>query len=186
MSDGSGDVRWLTYEEIAVAFGVTRESARQLVIRKRWRRRKGNEDAKARIGVPVDAIQARTSEPPSDATSASPSEDTSGQTGHAPSDVTSPLRVLTRHIERLERERDGLTTGLAAMEAERDEERRRVIDLTVEAAIASALRVTVEVLKETVATEKQRVIELRHERDHWQEEAFRRLNVWERLFSRRR
>jgi chromosome segregation ATPase len=100
-------------------------------------------------------------------------------------DTTAAVTVLTRHIERLEREHDEVTTKLAAIEAERDVERRRVIDLTAETAIASALRITVEVLKETVATDKQRIVELRAERDRWQEEASRRLSVWEKLFRRR-
>jgi len=49
------DVRWLTYDEMAQELRITRESARQLTIRKRWPRRKGN-DGKARIGVPEDDL----------------------------------------------------------------------------------------------------------------------------------
>jgi hypothetical protein len=89
MSDGS--VKWMTYDELAAAMGINRESARQLAIRKRWGRRKGN-DGKARVGVPEDALRPDTG--PS--TSPAPSESTS--------DDTSPIRVLTRHIERLEQE----------------------------------------------------------------------------------
>ncbi len=47
MTDGA--VRWMTYDEIAEALSINRESARQLAIRKRWGRRKGN-DGKARVG----------------------------------------------------------------------------------------------------------------------------------------
>src|SRR4051812_12293979 len=68
------DVRLLTYNEIASTFGITRESARQLVIRKRWGRQKGNH-GKARIEVPEDAIST------CDATSDNPSHDTSDATG---------------------------------------------------------------------------------------------------------
>jgi hypothetical protein len=57
------DVRLLTYDEIASTFGITRESARQLVIRKRWGRRKGN-DGKARIEVPEDAMKTSDATPP--------------------------------------------------------------------------------------------------------------------------
>src|SRR3954462_5830447 len=51
-------VRWLTYEEIADALGIGRESARVIAKRKRWPRRAGN-DRKARIGVPEDVIASR-------------------------------------------------------------------------------------------------------------------------------
>src|SRR3954467_3075583 len=90
------DVRWLTYDEMAQELRITRESARQLAIRKRWPRNKGN-DGKARIGVPEDAL---TSDDTPSATPPAPSD----ATGPDPSDDTSPLRVLLRHIERLERE----------------------------------------------------------------------------------
>src|SRR3712207_240094 len=100
------DVRWLTYDEMAQELRITRESARQLTIRKRWPRRKGN-DGKARIGVPEDA---RTSDDTPSATPPEPSD----ATGPGPSDDTSPIRVLLRHIERLERE----------IEAAREEARR--------------------------------------------------------------
>ena len=51
----SDDVTWLDYDELARAFGIERESARRLVMRKRWARSKGN-DGKARVGVPTDAL----------------------------------------------------------------------------------------------------------------------------------
>jgi len=56
------DVRWLTYDEMAQELRITRESARQLTIRKRWARRKGN-DGKARIGVPEDACTSDDTSP---------------------------------------------------------------------------------------------------------------------------
>src|SRR3954469_25737935 len=50
------DVQLLTYDEISAAFSINRESARHLVLRKRWARRKGN-DGKARVEVPIDALE---------------------------------------------------------------------------------------------------------------------------------
>jgi hypothetical protein len=50
--------KWLTYEELAAASGIGKESARTLVKRKRWARKKGN-DGMARIGVPEELIEAR-------------------------------------------------------------------------------------------------------------------------------
>src|SRR5919202_1777129 len=100
------DVTLLTYDELARALRITRESARQLVIRKHWGRRKGN-DGKARIEVPTEALPVsatsegafhRTSDDASDATGADPSD----ATGQSTSDTTSVVEVLTRHIERIE------------------------------------------------------------------------------------
>ena len=88
------DVRWLTYDEMAQELRITRESARQLTIRKRWPRQKGN-DGKARIGVPEDALT-------SDDTSAVTPPALSEATSSDPSNDASPIRVLLRHIERLE------------------------------------------------------------------------------------
>jgi hypothetical protein len=93
MSDGS--VKWMSYDELAAVMGINRESARQLAIRKRWGRRKGN-DGKARVGVPEEALRPTTGPSTAESTSPAPSESTS--------DDTSPIRVLTRHIERLEQE----------------------------------------------------------------------------------
>ncbi len=72
MSDGAADVRWLTYSEIAEALGIARESARQLVIRKHWGRRKGN-DGRARIAVPKEVLPIPLA--PSDAPSVSTSHE---------------------------------------------------------------------------------------------------------------
>ena len=47
--------RLMTYDEISETFGITRKSTEQLVKRKRWMRRKGN-DGKVRIDVPEDAL----------------------------------------------------------------------------------------------------------------------------------
>jgi hypothetical protein len=55
MSTDTTDTRWLTYDEIAAALGITPDSARRLVARKKWSRTAGN-DGKARIGVPVERI----------------------------------------------------------------------------------------------------------------------------------
>lgn len=54
----SGDAtRWMTYAEIADALGIGADSARNLVRRRRWSRQNGN-DGLARIGVPLDHLEA--------------------------------------------------------------------------------------------------------------------------------
>lgn len=123
------DVRWLTYDEIASELGIARESARQLAIRKRWPRQKGN-DGRARIGVPEEEFTARTS----DSTAADPSP--------PPSDDPSPVTVLTQHINRLERElegarervkdRDSIAAQLEALRAVLEVERQRAAELREE------------------------------------------------------
>src|SRR3954454_12597360 len=49
------DTVWITYDELADRLRIGRESARRLVLRKRWAKRKGN-DGKVRIGVPGEAL----------------------------------------------------------------------------------------------------------------------------------
>jgi hypothetical protein len=146
------DVRWLTYDEMARDLGITRESARQLTIRKRWPRQKGN-DGRARIGVPEDAV---TSDDTPPATPSEPSDATSSNPSSSTSDDTSPIRVLLRHIERLERE----------LEAAREDARREIEVLKGErdAALArtsdrDALAVQLDAINAVLAIERSRVEE---------------------------
>ncbi len=151
----SDTVRWLTYDEIAAEMSIERESARQLAIRKRWARQRGN-DGKARVGVPEEELQARTG----DGTSQSPSDDPSDNTG----DETSVIHVLTRHIRRLEAEIEALKEDRAADKSERDVERDRLLseitahkqDLDAERLIASQ-----------VGTLRTVIDDLKSERDRW-------------------
>src|SRR3954447_15775909 len=95
-------MRLLTYDEIASAFTINRESARQLVARKRWARRKGN-DGKARIEVPNDAFETTRADldpphDPIDNTGTDPPHDPLQHAGYE----TGVVAVLSRQIERLE------------------------------------------------------------------------------------
>ena len=140
------EVQWLTYDELAERLGIGRESARTLVKRKRWARQTGN-DGRARIGLPVEELEARSE-------SAARAEQEQDQPGEQAGDRSldrasehSPevMAVLTRHIERLEAQleealkragerdelltqRDVLTTQVDALRAalaaaERDRDR---------------------------------------------------------------
>jgi hypothetical protein len=164
--DVTEDVRLLTYDEIASAFGITRESARQLVIRKRWSRKKGN-DGKARIEVPEEALSApRTSEATPPVTPTDPSahtgDDTSDDTSDEACDDPSVATVLTRHIERIERELDHARSLLSVVTTERDRER-------AERDLERAKAAQVDVLKAVLEAEQRRSTELREERDRWQQ-----------------
>jgi len=147
------DVRLLTYDEIASAFTINRESARQLVARKRWARRKGN-DGKARIEVPNDALETACVDPDPlhdtiDNTSADPPRDPLQNAGH---DVC-VVAVLSRQIERLEVDLIAAKEELALVKTERDAER--------------AVAAQVNVLKAVLEVEQRRAGELREERDKW-------------------
>jgi hypothetical protein len=137
------DVRWLSYDEIAAALNISRESARQLAIRKRWARQKGN-DNKARVGVPEEELEARTS------------HDTPLDTPSDPSDEASVVQVLTRHVERLETELEAVRTKLEAVESERDVERARAAQ--------------VEVLQAVLDIERKRIEGLHQDRDALRQE----------------
>lgn len=142
-------VQSLTYSELAQALGITRESARQLAMRRRWPRRTGN-DGRARVAVPVSEL-ASPRDPPSDTPSITP-DDTPDE---APQPET--VAVLVRHVERLELE-------LAKAQASLETERTRGAQ--------------VDVLKAVLDVERERVAELRAERDRWQALATAPRGLW--------
>jgi hypothetical protein len=148
------DVRWLTYEEMATELGIERESARQLVKRKRWPRRPGN-DGRARVGVPEDAFMTRPVPRPDPAHE--PARDPADNPAQEP--IQPPVQppahdpavtVLTRHIERLEREMDGMRERLTAHET-----------LPIQVAALNAA-----------------LTELRADRDRWHAAAMTRRSWW--------
>lgn len=173
-------VVWLTYDELAERLRITRESARQLVIRKRWSRQKGN-DARTRVGVPEEVLEARTSDDTGIATppeaSDSPSLEASDVTGHD----TSVVPVLTRHIERIEKQLESLTAKLETVELERDTERQRANELAIQAATVEPLKATIEALKGALDADRNRTLELRQERDEWHKLATARRGFFSRF-----
>lgn len=54
-----GDVRWLSYREMADALAIAPKSAQRLAQRRKWPRRPGN-DGLVRIGVPADRLPPAT------------------------------------------------------------------------------------------------------------------------------
>lgn len=151
----------MTYDELAARLGIERESARQLAIRKRWTRQRGN-DGRARVAVPDDALPSPS---PSDATGHDPSKRTSDD----PLQDTDAVRVLTRHIERLEQALLTAEEKATHLESERDVGR----DLARQAegerdaarADARAAAAQAEALREVLAVERERAAELKVERD---------------------
>lgn len=148
------DTRWMTYDELAAALGITPDSARRLVARKKWPRKAGN-DGRARIGVPAERIPDR---PPVGAPDEIP-DDTPDSPADARDDITPVIRVLSQHIERLEKE-------LESVRAERDIERARAADLALKAAQVDALNAVLD-------AEKKRAEEIGNDRDRWAAQAER-------------
>lgn len=172
------DVELLTYDEIAERFGITRESARQLVLRKHWTRRKGN-DGRARIEIPVDALPPTTS----------PSVVSNGAS-ESTSDLSEMTRALNRHIERVEQtlaaavekaedlavERDAARAVAREIERERDaaQEKERALAAQIEslrALMASEVRIA--------EMERDAARQAKADRDQWRALAAR--PWWKRL-----
>lgn len=61
--DSRGDIRWLTYSQIAEMRGISRDSAERTVRRRGWRRQAGN-DGLVRVAVPLAWLEAGESSPP--------------------------------------------------------------------------------------------------------------------------
>jgi predicted RNase H-like nuclease (RuvC/YqgF family) len=155
----SDAVRWLTYDEIAAEWDIERESARQLAIRKRWARQRGN-DNKARVGVPEEEFEARTA----DATPQSPSDATADQPSHDTGADPSVIQVLTRHISRLEAELDTLKEERKA-ERERLEGRAEALESKIS---TLEQELTAErLISSQVGTLKSVIDDLKTERDRW-------------------
>jgi hypothetical protein len=196
-------VRWLTYDEMAEALGIGRESARVLTQRKRWPRRAGN-DGKARIGVPGEEIAARNDAPNdtrSDARNTAPNAAPNDARNDAPSLEQLELRVLNA---RLEAQIESLKAIAAAereqaererqVERERSEWERQLLEKAIEEARAERdrwagqaeqvvatvdpLKNTIEALKAALDAERGRLSELREERDRWRTAATARRSWW--------
>jgi len=129
MDDARGDVRWLTYDELAALRGISRDSATRLAMRRRWARRAGN-DGKARVAVPLDPDR-----PPHDAgvTSAPDSHPDESSNVRVMTDDTSPrhelVEVLRAQVADLIRRLDAAEERHRADSATWNEERGRLLAL---------------------------------------------------------
>jgi hypothetical protein len=139
--------RLMTYDELAEALGRSTEAVRAMVIRKRWRRTLGN-DGKARVSVPTEALETlqtpnappphTRSEPRAEARANTPAE-------HTPSEQ--PVIAL-------------LHARVAELAAELREARAATSE-------AQAKANRVEGLEALLAAERERVNDLKVERDRW-------------------
>lgn len=131
MVDGS--TRWMSYTELGDALGIGSESARQLAIRRRWARQKGN-DRKARVAVPEDELRTRTGSDTDSPTDHAPD----AKTDVAPDADTVALRV---HAAALEVEIRMLRQMFEDMKAERETWKAQAEKLTQ--ALATPAPITV-------------------------------------------
>jgi hypothetical protein len=162
----------MTYDQLANLWGVSREAARKKVEGLHLPRQPGN-DGKVRVMIDLVEVQHQPMK----------KRRVRLETGRrANGDRVETARVIAAlgdHVETLkeslakaeaatERERDRaerLEGDLSAARRDLEEERTRRVVAEVEAAVAPALRVTIEALKGALETEKGRVGELRAERD---------------------
>ncbi len=174
----------MTYVELASVWGVSKEAARKKVEGLRLPKQMGN-DGTARVMVDLTEVQHEPMKPkvfdrrtPGGRPESTPESDTSLRrlvsTLEAQVERLTALEASRRSDFEHERSRaDGLSSDLASMRNDLDAQRQLVIDLTAEAAIAGALRTTVETLKSALDSERTRAGELRQDRDRWQAEVTR-------------
>jgi hypothetical protein len=94
------EVRLLSYREIAEKFGLTLQSARNLVRKRCWGRTLSNDGRTALIRVPCDAIPAQVTKPADAEPGAKPDAE--------PGATSAALAVLAKHIETLQAELEPL------------------------------------------------------------------------------
>jgi hypothetical protein len=166
MMTDTTDTRWLTYDELAAALGITPDSARRLVARKKWPRMQGN-DGRARIGVPAERIPDSPPVIPHDDST----DDGPDDTPDAGDDITPIVKVLTQHIERIEKELD-------SAKSERDVERARVAQLALQAAQVDALKAIIEIKQQQAEEAKKRFEEMQKQADERAEELKAERDRW--------
>jgi hypothetical protein len=119
MQDNDSDTRWLSYDELAEARGIDRQSANRLVARKGWLRRKTNE-GKVRIEVPAAYL---LSAPDKSGDNGPEQQDVSGDKPALEPDKNGTIKALetalTELQEQLGRERSRTDRAEAAADHER-------------------------------------------------------------------
>ncbi len=172
---------WLTYVELGDRLGITPDAARQKAIRGHWRKQRGN-DGKARVLVEAEVLQRAVQTHPN---------------GNHTDDHLDERMVPERPVQSLA---DELSSDIQPTEAALvavlddqlgylrtllDGERTRANGLARElaasreqAAVVEPLRMTIQALQSALDAEKQRLAEVRQERDRLYEAAKTRRLWW--------
>ena len=151
-----GATRWLSYDDMAAALGITPDSARRLATRPKWPRRMGN-DGRARVAVPEDRLQ-QAHDVGADVGTDNPADVDQDDVP----DVGKDARALIGYLERRVGE---LTDELAGARRVGEEARAEAKEARV---ISEVLRVQagqVDILTALVAAERAHLADARIERD---------------------
>ncbi len=149
--------RWLTYDDMAEALGITPDSARRLATRHKWPRRPGN-DGRALVAVPEERLE-RPHEPRADA--ALPDGGADDGAEDAP-EAGRDARALIGYLERRVGE---LTDELSASRRVAEEARAEARDAQRAAETLRVQAGQVDVLTALVAAERAHLAEVRVDRD---------------------
>ena len=147
-----GETRWLTYEDMGVALGITSESAKRLAMRHKWPRRPGN-DGRALVAVPEERLEEAAQAVASGSIADGTDDDTPAAAGDVIDDGRSDARALIGYLERRVEE---LTDDLADTRNELRAARFEADTLRAQAGRADVLVAVVE-------TERTRTVEVRTE-----------------------
>jgi hypothetical protein len=151
--------RLLTYPELAEALGRSEEAARQLAKRRRWRRIISNDDGRARVAVPQEFLDApRPSVEPRTTDQPSPERPEDDRPVEPSADARALIALLEARVAEM-----GTDLKEARAEAKLAQEavargHEIIVELTAKAA-------RVEGLESLLATERERIADIRAERD---------------------
>ena len=135
-----GATRWLTYDDMAAALGITADSAKRLAMRRKWPRRPGN-DGRALVAVPEDRIaEAGTHGSTDDATGDDTPSAADVITGEDKGDARALLSYLERRVEELTEELAEARTEARGARFEADSLRIRAGQVDVLTALVAAER----------------------------------------------
>ncbi len=164
-----GATRWLTYDDMAVALGITPESAKRLAMRRKWPRRPGN-DGRALVAVPEDRITDAATHGTPDAAMDDDTPDTADAiVGDDKRDARALLAYLERRVDELTDELAEARTEVRGARFEAENLRTRAGQVDVLTALVAAERDhSSEIRTELMAlveAERSRLADVQAERD---------------------
>ena len=149
------ETRLMTYVELGEAIGRSEIAARSVAIRKRWRRVPGN-DGKTRVAVPVDLLEKLQAK---------------AATRAAQQPEPQPDEQSNAHVDGQSDGRADARALIAMLEA-------RVAELNSEAKQGRAAIARMAVLEALLEAERERLAEMRQDRDRWHAAATARRSWW--------
>jgi hypothetical protein len=149
------EIRLMTYAGLGEAIGRSEIAARSVAVRKRWRRVPGN-DGKTRVAVPVDLVEKLQAKAAARAVRQPEPQPDEQPASHAdePPDGRADARALISMLE------------------------ARVSELDSEVKQGRAAIARVAVLEAMLETERERLGEIRQDRDRWHAAATARRSWW--------